>query len=127
MQLFTQQRKEFEKATKIVIAIMTVLSLTKGLFTLSERFNMAMNTALSMLGDQAEISTKAIVGVIIALTVGLIMLGYLLPVGFTGYHAINFSSTGMTTDEQAIYGVLGIFALICVLLVFISVAMSKAD
>lgn len=72
----------------------------------------------------AEGSPKAIVGLVVALTVALIVIGYLFPVGMTAFHAINFTAAGMTADEIAIYGVLGIFAIICLLLAMIGIAIS---
>jgi len=55
------------------------------------------------------------------------VIGYLFPVGMQAYHSINFTAAGMTADEIAIYGVLGIFAIICLLLAMIGVAVSVYD
>jgi len=82
-------------------------------------------TLKSFIADPtAETSPKLLVGLVVSLTVGLIVIGYLFPVGMTAYHAINFTATGMTADEIAIYGVLGIFAIICLLLAMIVVSIS---
>lgn len=75
----------------------------------------------------AETSPKLLVGIVVALTIGLIVIGYLFPVGMTAYHSINFTAAGMTSDEQSLYGVLGIFALLCLLLAFIGIAMAAHD
>ena len=75
----------------------------------------------------AETSPKLLVGIVVALTIGLIVIGYLFPVGMTAYHSINFTACGMTSDEQSLYGVLGIFALLCLLLAFIGIAMAAHD
>lgn len=72
----------------------------------------------------ADTNPKVIVGLVVALTVGLIVIGYLFPVGMTAYHAINFTAAGMTADEIAMYGVLGIFAIICLMLSMIGIAVS---
>ena len=80
-----------------------------------------------MADPTAETSAKLIVGLVVALTVGLIVIGYLFPVGMQAYHAINFTACGMTSDEQSIYNVLGIFAIICLLLTFIGIAMKAHD
>jgi len=82
--------------------------------------NLSMKSFLA--DSTAENNPKVIVGLVVALTVGLIVIGYLFPVGMTAYHAINFTACGMTPDEIAIYGVLGIFAIICLLLAFIGIA-----
>lgn len=75
----------------------------------------------------AESSPRAIVALVVGLTVGLVVIGYLFPVGMTGYHAINFTATGMTTDEQAIYSVLGIFSIIALMLAIIGIAVKGYD
>ena len=80
-----------------------------------------------MADPSGETSAKVIVGLVVALTVGLIVIGYLFPVGMQAYHAINFTAAGMTADEQSIYNVLGIFAIICLLLTFIGIAMKAHD
>ena len=72
----------------------------------------------------ADTNPKMIVGLVVALTVGLIVIGYLFPVGMTAYHAINFTAAGMTADEIAMYGVLGIFAIICLMLSMIGIAVN---
>ena len=74
-----------------------------------------------------ETSPKLLVGIVVALTIGLIVIGYLFPIGMAAYHSINFTAAGMTTEEQALYGVLGIFALLCLLLAFIGIAMAAHD
>ena len=71
----------------------------------------------------ADSDPKLIVGIVVSLTVGLIVIGYLFPVGMSAYHAINFTACGMTTDEIAMYGVLGILAILCLMLAMIGVAM----
>ena len=71
----------------------------------------------------ADADPKLIVGIVISLTVGLIVIGYVFPVGMSAYHAINFTACGMTTDEIAMYGVLGILAILSLMLAFIGVAM----
>jgi hypothetical protein len=75
----------------------------------------------------AETSAKLIVGLVVGLTVGLLVIGYVFPVGMQGYHAINFTACGMTSDEQAIYEVLGIFAIIALLLAIIGIAVKNHE
>lgn len=83
---------------------------------------------ISFLGDRtAETSPKAIVALVVGLTVGLVVIGYLFPVGMTGYHAINFTAAGMTSDEQSIYNVLGIFSIIALMLAIIGIAVAGYD
>ena len=74
-----------------------------------------------------DTSPKAIIGIVVALTVGLIVIGYLFPVGMTAYHAINFTAAGMSADEIAMYGVLGVLAILCLMLAMIGVAISVMD
>lgn len=80
-----------------------------------------------MMNTSGENTAKAIVGLVVGLTVALIVIGYLFPVGIQGYHAINFTACGMSSDEQAIYEVLGIFAVIALLLAIIGVAIKAND
>jgi len=70
---------------------------------------------------------KVIIGIVVGLTVGLIVIGYLFPVGMAAYHAINFTAAGMTADEIAMYGVLGILAVLCLMLAMIGIAVSVFD
>ena len=74
-----------------------------------------------------DTSPKAIIGIVVALTVGLIVIGYLFPVGMAAYHAINFTAAGMSADEIAMYGVLGVLAILCLMLAMIGVAISVMD
>ena len=115
----------------IAYAMLMYSTLEACLATAKVQSNLVLSGKLSMkdfLADPtAETSPKLLVGIVVALTIGLIVIGYLFPVGMTAYHSINFTAAGMTSDEQSLYGVLGIFALLCLLLAFIGIAMAAHD
>jgi hypothetical protein len=115
----------------IAYAMLMYSTLEACLATAKEQSSLVLSGKLSMkdfLADPtAETSPKLLVGIVVALTIGLIVIGYLFPVGMTAYHSINFTAAGMTSDEQSLYGVLGIFALLCLLLAFIGIAMAAHD
>lgn len=112
----------------LVLGMISMVISGKGLLQASDAIGTGPRGMKSFLADPtAETSPKILVGLVVSLTVGLIVIGYLFPVGMQAYHAINFTSAGMTTDEISIYGVLGIFAIICLLLAMIGVAVSVYD
>ena len=115
----------------IAYAMLMYSTLEACLATAKAQSSQVLSGKLSMkdfLADPtAETSPKLLVGIVVALTIGLIVIGYLFPVGMTAYHSINFTAAGMTSDEQSLYGVLGIFALLCLLLAFIGIAMAAHD
>jgi hypothetical protein len=115
----------------IAYAMLMYSTLEACLATARVQSSLVLSGKLSMkdfLADPtAETSPKLLVGIVVALTIGLIVIGYLFPVGMTAYHSINFTAAGMTSDEQSLYGVLGIFALLCLLLAFIGIAMAAHD
>lgn len=114
----------------IALAVMVLSKVVSGdaLIQASNAITAGPRGMRSFMADPGgETSAKVIVGLVVALTVGLIVIGYLFPVGMQAYHAINFTAAGMTTDEQSIYNVLGIFAIICLLLTFIGIAMKAHD
>jgi hypothetical protein len=115
----------------IAYAMLMYSTLEACLATAKVQSSLVLSGKLSMkdfLADPtAETSPKLLVGIVVALTIGLIVIGYLFPVGMTAYHSINFTAAGMTSDEQSLYGVLGIFALLCLLLAFIGIAMAAHD
>ena len=116
----------------IVAFVMSILAMAAMYVVEAKRISSKILTGkLSMkdfLADPtAETSPKLLVGIVVALTIGLIVIGYLFPVGMTAYHSIDFTAAGMTSDEQSLYGVLGIFALLCLLLAFIGIAMAAHD
>lgn len=114
----------------IALAVMMLSKVVSGdaLIQASNAITAGPRGMRSFMADPSgETSAKVIVGLVVALTVGLIVIGYLFPVGMQAYHAINFTAAGMTADEQSIYNVLGIFAIICLLLTFIGIAMKAHD
>lgn len=54
--------------------------------------------------------SKQIVSLVVGLVVAGIVLGYVFPVGMTGYHDAN--TTGWTSAEQSLWSIIGIFLIL---------------
>jgi len=61
-----------------------------------------------------------ILKMILGLVLGLIFIGYVFPVGMEGYHAAN--TTAWTSNEQSIFNVLGIFAVLGLMIGLIGIS-----
>lgn len=56
---------------------------------------------------------EQILGLILALVIAGIMIGYVFPIAMTAYHSTDTS--GWSSEEAAIWGVLGIFFILVIL------------
>lgn len=117
----------------VIALVMSMYSMLKAsLATAQVQAGKILSGKLSMKDFLADptaeaANPKVIIGIVVGLTVGLIVIGYLFPVGMAAYHAINFTAAGMTADEIAMYGVLGILAVLCLMLAMIGIAVSVFD